>query len=111
MLRLLFIVIFLAALIVFALSNTDLEPIWLISFGWHLSVGTLALGIGVVGLIFGFLTGWVGELRQRSRARRSEVHVRTLESQLVELHQRLDRLQTPPVAAPATTVSSPENRI
>ncbi|GBR27279.1 lipopolysaccharide assembly protein LapA domain-containing protein [Gluconobacter japonicus] len=110
MLRLLFIVIFLAALIVFALSNTDLEPIWLISFGWHLSVGTLALGIGVAGLIFGFLTGWVGELRQRSRARRSEAHVRTLESQLVELHQRLDRLQTPPVAT-ATTVPSSENRI
>lgn len=110
MLRLLFIVIFLAVLIVFALSNTDLEPIWLISFGWHLSVGTLALGIGVIGLVFGFLTGWVGELRQRSRARRSEAHVRTLESQLVELHQRLDRLQTPPVAA--TPVSStPENRI
>mgnify|MGYP004709626809 FL=1 len=110
MLRLIFSVIFLAARIVFALSNTDLEPIWLISFGWHLSVGTLALGIGVAGLIFGFLTGWVGELRQRSRARRSEAHVRTLESQLVELHQRLDRLQTPPVAA-TTTVPSPENRI
>ncbi|GBD55894.1 LapA family protein [Gluconobacter wancherniae] len=108
MLRLLIIVIFLAVLIVFALSNTDLEPIWLISFGWHLSIGTLALGVGVAGLLFGTVTGWIGELRQRSRARRAESHIRTLETQMVDLHQRLDRLQNTP-AAP--TANIPEKRI
>lgn len=95
MLRLLILVILLAVLIVFALSNTDLEPIWLVSFGWHLSIGTLVLGVGVVALLFGFLIGLIGDMQQRSRARRAEQHVRTLESQLVELHQRLDRLQNP----------------
>lgn len=101
MIRLFLLVIFLAALIVFALSNTDLEPIWLISFGWHLSIGTLALGIGLLGLVFGFFVGLIGEFRQRSRARRAEDHVRKLESQLVDLHQRIDALQpTPAPAAP-----------
>ncbi|QDH17786.1 lipopolysaccharide assembly protein LapA domain-containing protein [Swingsia samuiensis] len=109
MLRLLIIVIILAILIVFALSNTDLEPVWLISFGWHISVGTLVLGTSVACLVFGYLTGWIGALRQRSRARRAEGQVRTLESQIVELHQRLDRLQTQ-TQDPATISPSPEIR-
>ncbi len=109
MLRLLILVILLAVLIVFALSNTDLEPIWLVSFGWHLSIGTLVLGVGVIALLFGFLIGLIGDMQQRSRARRAEQHVRTLESQLVELHQRLDRLQNPPAplsSSGASAVSS-----
>ncbi|KXV10517.1 hypothetical protein AD931_01010 [Gluconobacter oxydans] len=112
MLRLLILVILLAVLIVFALSNTDLEPIWLVSFGWHLSIGTLVLGVGVVALLFGFLIGLIGDMQQRSRARRAEQHVRTLESQLVELHQRLDRLQNPAGSPlPATTPIQPEQKV
>ena len=110
MLRLLILVILLAVLIVFALSNTDLEPIWLVSFGWHVSIGTLVLGVGVVAFLFGFLIGLIGDMQQRSRARRAEQHVRTLESQLVELHQRLDRLQNP-TSPLSSSVASPEPKV
>lgn len=105
MLRLLIVVILLAILIVFALSNTDLEPIWLVSFGWNLSIGTLVLAVGVLALLVGFLLGLAGDVRQRSRARRAEQHVRTLESQLVDLHQRLDRLQNPIGVSPTKPVA------
>ncbi|MBS1102100.1 DUF1049 domain-containing protein [Gluconobacter sp. Dm-62] len=112
MLRLLILVILLAVLIVFALSNTDLEPIWLVSFGWHLSIGTLVLGVGVITLLLGFLIGLIGDMQQRSRARRAEQHVRTLESQLVELHQRLDRFQNPAgTPLPGTSTLTPEQKV
>ncbi|EHH68265.1 LapA family protein [Gluconobacter morbifer] len=113
MLRLLLLVIFFAVLIVFALSNADPQPVWLISFGWHLSIGTLGLGIGVASLLIGLLIGWIGDLRQRSRARRAEGQVRTLESQIVELHQRIDRLQAArvPTSSPDITPLTPKKTV
>ncbi|GBR47428.1 lipopolysaccharide assembly protein LapA domain-containing protein [Neokomagataea thailandica] len=109
MLRILLIILFLAPLVVFALSNPMEQDIWFFFLGWKLSIGTLALGVGLLGVLIGFIVGWVGELRQRSRARRAEQQVRSLEGQLIELHQRLDRLQqtTPsPTTSPNPTAKS-----
>ncbi|QDH25573.1 LapA family protein [Neokomagataea tanensis] len=99
MLRVLLLVVFLAPLVVFALSNPMEQDIWFFFLGWKLAIGTLALGVGLIGAIIGFVVGWIGEFRQRSRARRSEQQVRSLESQLIDLHQRLDRLQQTPTTA------------
>lgn len=102
MLRILLIIIFLAPLVVFALSNPMEQDIWFFFLGWKLAIGTLALGVGLLGVFIGFVVGWTGELRQRSRARRAEQQVRTLEGQLIELHKRLDRLQQTPASPTAT---------
>ncbi|MBR0559770.1 lipopolysaccharide assembly protein LapA domain-containing protein [Neokomagataea anthophila] len=102
MLRILLLIIFLAPLVIFALSNPMEQDIWFFFLGWKLAIGTLALGVGLLGVFIGFVVGWIGELRQRSRARRSEQQVRSLEGQLIELHQRLDRLQQNP-ASPASS--------
>nr|WP_294917860.1 LapA family protein [uncultured Neokomagataea sp.] len=109
MLRILLIIIFLAPLVVFALSNPMEQDIWFFFLGWKLAIGTLALGVGLLGVFIGFIVGWIGDLRQRSRARRSEQQVRALEGQLIELHQRLDRLQQTspsPTTAPNPTAKN-----
>ncbi|AOX19023.1 LapA family protein [Kozakia baliensis] len=100
MLRLLVIVLFLIALITFALSNPDPQPLWIVSYGWQLSIGVLVLGVGVASFLVGGLIMLIGEFRQRTRARRAEHQIRTLESQMIELHQRLDRYTNSP--APVT---------
>ncbi|GAB6855786.1 lipopolysaccharide assembly protein LapA domain-containing protein [Asaia astilbis] len=92
MVRLLVIVVFLVALITFALSNPDAQSLWIVSLSWQLSAGTLALGLGVGSFLLGGLVMFIGEVKQRSRARKAEQQVRSLESQVLDLHQRLDRL-------------------
>lgn len=73
---------------------------WMVSFGWKISVGWFAAGLAVFSLFIGLLTGWMGEFRQMRARRRADNKVRTLEKQVVELHQRLDRAQShSPVAA------------
>ncbi|AQS87675.1 hypothetical protein AA101099_2663 [Neoasaia chiangmaiensis NBRC 101099] len=104
MLRLLVIVLFLVVLITFALSNPDPESLWVVSYGWQLSIGVLTLGVGVASFLIGAFVMWIGELRQRSRARRAESQVRKLESQLIDLHQQLGRYTA---ATPATATETP----
>lgn len=111
MVRLLVIVVFLVVLITFALSNPDAQPLWIVSYGWQFSVGMLVLGVGAASFVIGALVALIGELKQRSRARKAEQQVRALESQVLDLHQRIDRLtlatdpsrtpyETKPTAAP-----------
>jgi len=108
MVRLLVIVVFLVILITFALSNPDPQSLWIVSYGWQFSVGMLVMGVGAASFLLGGLVMLIGEFKQRSRARKAEQQVRALESQVLDLHQRLDRLtlanetSRPPHENPAT---------
>ncbi|MXV43539.1 DUF1049 domain-containing protein [Saccharibacter sp. 17.LH.SD] len=108
MLRLLIIVLVVLFLATVALSNTDPMTIWLGPWQWEIKPdGIFIFAVPLAGLVIGFLLGWMGELRQRRRARRAENQVRSLEKQIVELHQRLDQAQASAApskpAAPAQT--------
>lgn len=105
MLRLLVLVVFLVILITFALSNPDPQSLWIVSYGWQFSVGMLVLGVGAGSFLLGGLVMFVGEVKQRSRARKAEQQVRSLESQVLELHQRLDRMTL--AAEPARQTADP----
>ena len=113
MVRLLVIVVFLVVLITFALSNPDPQSLWVVSYGWQFSVGMLVLGIGAASFLLGGFVMFIGEVKQRSRARKAEQQVRALESQVLDLHQRLDRLtlatdpSRAPYEAPAATPVAP----
>lgn len=89
MLRLLFIVIFLVVLIIFALSNLDTATPKMITFDIKLPVGILVLIVGMASALFGAAMSSVGGFRQRKRARKAEQQVQTLQTQLVSLHERL----------------------
>ncbi|BAT20865.1 LapA family protein [Asaia bogorensis] len=108
MVRLLVIVVFLVILITFALSNPDAQPLWIVSYGWQFSVGMLVLGVGVASFLIGGFVMFIGEIKQRSRARKAEQQVRALETQVLDLHQRIDRLTiaTDPSRAPYETQTS-----
>jgi len=90
MLRLILVVPFILILIIFAVSNSDPEQMWFVSYGWKSTAGVLALTIGAIFFLLGAFSVWLGELRQRRRARRAEAQVRQLESQIVELHGRIN---------------------
>lgn len=92
MLRLLLIVVFLVALILVALSNTEAQTLWIVSHGWQIPLGTLVLIVGLLSFVVGAVVMAASEIKQRSRARRAEQKTRTLESQILDLHQRMDRL-------------------
>ncbi|XAO71380.1 MAG: LapA family protein [Acetobacteraceae bacterium] len=89
MLRLLFIIIFLVILIIFALSNLDTATLKMINFDIKLPVNILVLVVGIASALFGAAMSSVDGFRQRQRARKAEQQVQTLQTQLVSLHERL----------------------
>ena len=97
MLRLLIIVLFLVVLIVFALSNPDPATLWVVSYGWQLALGVFTLGVGVASFVVGAFVMWVGELRQRTRARHAESEVRKKDVESSALQQRLIQATAPTV--------------
>lgn len=103
MIRLILLVPFLLALILFAASNQESSQMWFLTYSWSSSVGVLALLLAFGGLLLGAFGMWVSELGQRHRARKAEARVKELENivatQLTEL-QRLNALNAV-AAAPA----------
>ncbi|QHI95522.1 DUF1049 domain-containing protein [Aristophania vespae] len=93
MIRLLIIVCFLALLTVFSLSNPSPSEMWIISKGFHISIGLLAFGLSIFFLFVGLIVGWAGEFQQRRRARRAENQIRSLEKQNSELQDKVASLQ------------------
>lgn len=95
MIRLILLVPFLLALILFAASNQESSQMWFLTYSWSSSVGVLALLLAFGGLLLGAFGMWVSELGQRHRARKAEARVKELENtvatQLTEL-QRLNAL-------------------
>lgn len=92
MIRLFIIVLFLAFIAIFSLSNLNEITIWFATFGMPVKVGPLIALLSLPSLCLGFLLGWVGELRQIRRARKAEAHARQFQKQILELHKRVDQL-------------------
>ncbi|GAN53463.1 lipopolysaccharide assembly protein LapA domain-containing protein [Tanticharoenia sakaeratensis] len=90
MLRLLIVLPFILALVIFAVTNPDPQQMWFVSYGWKTPAGILALATGAIFFVLGAFALWLGELRQRRRARRAEAQVRQLQAQVVDLHNRLN---------------------
>ena len=102
MIRLIIVVPFLLALVVFSASNQDPQDMWILTYSWKCSLGVLALSVGAVAFLLGAFCLWVVEFRQGRRARKAEQHVRDLEAQLAQVRAML--ANRPPVI-PAPDVS------
>ena len=94
MLRLLIMLPFLAALIVFAIYNQEIVTLSMPGYSRQSSPAVLVMIVAVVFFLVGALTVWLAELRQRRRARRAEQAVRGLESQVSELKLQLAQAVT-----------------
>lgn len=97
MIRLIIIVPFLLALVVFSASNQDPLDMWMLTYSWKCSLGVLALSVGALSFLLGAFCLWVVEFRQGRRARRAEQQVRDLEAQLAQVRAMLAN-RAPPVA-------------
>lgn len=108
MIRLLIGILFIAPFVLLSVSNLDQITIWFVSFDWQIVTGKLILAITIISLVMGFMLGWIGELRQRRRARRAEGQTRSLEKEIVELHKKINQLQasSPSTAAETSSHSS-----
>ncbi|MUG04637.1 LapA family protein [Bombella sp. ESL0378] len=104
MIRLLIIVLFVAFIAIFSMSNLDATTVWIASFGFSIKMGKLIALLSVPSLILGLLLGAAGDIRQRRRARKAESQLRGAQKQLIELHQRLDQLK--PAAASASSAET-----
>ncbi|MCX5614112.1 DUF1049 domain-containing protein [Bombella saccharophila] len=109
MIRLLIIVLFLAFIAIFSMSNLDGTTVWLASFGISIGMGKLIALLAVPSLILGFILGAAGDIRQRRRARKAESQLRNAQKQLIELHQRLDQLKMAQNTSPEATISTQQN--
>lgn len=109
MVRLIIIVPFLLALVVFSASNQDPLDMWLLTYSWKCSAGVLALLVAATAFLLGAFCLWVVELRQSRRARRAEQQVRELEAQLAQLQAANAQLAAPPAGAVTPTHSLAEN--
>lgn len=107
MIRLLIGVLFLAPFVLLSVSNLDPMTVWFVSFDWHVITGKFILAVTILSLLMGFFLGWIGELRQRHRARRAEGQIRSLEKEAVELHKRITQLQTEASSASSEAPSQP----
>ena len=94
MLRLLIMLPFLAALIVFAIYNQEIVTLSMPGYSRQSSPAVLVMIVAVVFFLVGALVVWFAELRQRRRARRAEQTVRGLESQISELKLQLAQAVT-----------------
>lgn len=82
MIRLIVVVPFLLALVIFSASNQDPQDMWMFTYSWKSSIGVLALSVAAIAFLAGAFCFWVAEFGQRRRARKAEQRVRELESQL-----------------------------
>ncbi|AQS85992.1 MAG: lipopolysaccharide assembly protein LapA domain-containing protein [Acetobacter aceti] len=105
MIRLILLVPFLLALILFAASNQESSQMWFLTYSWSSSVGVLALLIAFGGLLLGAFGVWVSELNQRRRARKAEARNRELEATVASQTAELERLQAQARLAMATNAS------
>lgn len=94
MIRLILLVPFLLALILFAASNQEPSQMWFLTYSWSSSVGVLAVLTAFVGLLLGAFGVWVSELGQRRRARKAEARSKELEATVASQTAELERLQT-----------------
>ncbi|GBQ64774.1 hypothetical protein AA103196_0971 [Ameyamaea chiangmaiensis NBRC 103196] len=101
MIRLVIIIPFVLALVVFSVSNPDPVQMWLVTYGWQWSAGVLALATSTAFFLLGAFAVWVVELRQSRRARRAEARVRELETQIDTLRTQMSTMVTPAPVAPA----------
>ncbi|MFT8932169.1 MAG: LapA family protein [Acetobacter syzygii] len=85
MIRLIIVVPFLLALVVFSASNQDPQDMWMLTYSWKCSLGVLALSVGALSFLLGAFCLWVVEFRQGRRARKAEQQVRDLEAQLAQV--------------------------
>jgi len=95
MLRLIIIIPFVLALVVFSVSNPDPVQMWLVTYGWKWSSGVLALATSTAFFLLGAFAVWVVEIRQLRRARRAEAQVRVLEGQIEALRQQMAGMGQP----------------
>ncbi len=93
MLRLIMMLPFLVVLVVFVLYNQTPGTMELPSVAWQSSVGVIALIAAGIFFVLGALLVWFSELGQRRRARRAEQQIRTLETQVADLHAQLTQAQ------------------
>ncbi|MBO1360939.1 LapA family protein [Acetobacter sacchari] len=113
MIRLILIIPFLLALILFAASNQDSLQMWLLTYGWSSSVGIVALIVAAISFLLGAFSVWVVELAQRRRARKAEAQIRELNATLAqrdaELAQlRRDAVMVPPISEASHTSLPPQ---
>ncbi|MFT9399046.1 lipopolysaccharide assembly protein LapA domain-containing protein [Acetobacter sp.] len=105
MIRLIVVVPFLLALVVFSASNQDPQDMWMLTYSWKSSIGVLALSVAAVGFLAGAFCFWVAEFGQRRRARKAEQRVRELEAQVAQI-QAAAAAQAP-VRGPVDALNAP----
>ncbi|PHY93997.1 hypothetical protein CSR02_08670 [Acetobacter pomorum] len=108
MIRLIIVVPFLLALVVFSASNQDPLDMWLLTYSWKSSAGVLALLVAAVAFLLGAFCLWTAEFKQRRRARKAEQHVKELEDQLAQVQAMSSQTVAPvsTLAAPASVSST-----
>jgi uncharacterized integral membrane protein len=99
MLFLIVIFILSVPLVMFALSNTEMVRLglWPTDYGIEVHLSVAILVAMAVAFLCGGLLVWFSVLAQRTRARRAERSVRTLEAQIEALKAR-PTLSLPPAA-------------
>ncbi len=104
--RLLILVPFLIALVLFALSNRHPVALgfWPTDFLLDVPVSLAVLGAAAIAFLVGALLVWIGELGQRRRARLAEIRAEHLQEEVRSLQARLQRSTMP---APATIAAPP----
>lgn len=110
MIRLIIVVPFLLALVVFSASNQDPLDMWMLTYSWKCSLGVLALSVGALSFLLGAFCLWVVEFRQGRRARKAEQQVRDLEAQLAQVRAMLANrpaVVPPPETPPVITTPYP----
>ncbi|MFT8419442.1 MAG: LapA family protein [Acetobacter sp.] len=100
MIRLIIVVPFLLALVVFSASNQDPLDMWMLTYSWKCSLGVLALSVGALSFLLGAFCLWVVELRQGRRARKAEQQARDLNAELAQMRAIVANRAPPVVPAP-----------
>ncbi len=85
MLRLLLTIPLLVVLVIFALSNRASVSLSFLGYETAMPLSVAVLLAAGVFFVLGAFVVWIGELRQRRRARRAEQRVAVLEEQIASL--------------------------
>ncbi len=85
MLRLLLTIPLLVVLVIFALSNRASVTLSFLGYETAMPLSIAVLLAAGVFFVLGAVVVWIGELRQRRRARRAEQRVAVLEEQIASL--------------------------
>ncbi|MDG6094183.1 LapA family protein [Acetobacter sp. AN02] len=118
MIRLILILPFFLALLVFAASNQEGVQLWMLYWSWQSSIGIVAVILGPLFFILGAFALWVTSMSQRRRASRAEQQIRELENRLSAQRDELERLRIqlgqpsvggrPAAVAPVTSDPAPD---